>query len=214
MAVLVTIANGFAEVGAGAWLMGHAQPAAFFGDVVRRRRRGWRVPDRGRLELVETTAAAKCSTVSRPFLTHIPCAEPVFAVSEKVLVAPAEAWAGAQTVRPVPMSVRSAICVTEFRQEWLVLATAGRTVRIQVSDGDTLSTRIEAVVAWTGNRPTGYCPKLGILDILLPRGPKDLLLHFHGPCLVWVEGTGGSRSCVTGRMAGRGIFGAPYGRAC
>ena len=168
--------------------MGHAQPAAFFGNAVRRRRKGWRVPDRGRLELVETTAASKCSYAGRPFLTHIPCAEPVFAISEKVLVAPAEAWGGAHTIRPIPMSLRSAICVTEFRQEWIVSATAGRTARLQVSDGDTLSARVEAVVAWTGNRPTGYCPKLGILDILLPRGPKDLLFHFYGPCLVWIEG--------------------------
>ena len=26
-------------------------------------------------------------------------------------------------------------------------------------------------------------------DVLLPRGPRDLLLHFHGPSIVWVEGS-------------------------
>ncbi len=70
------------------------------------------------------------------------------------------------------------------------MATASRTARLSVDDGDTLSVRPEAVVAWTGQRPTGFCPKLGIWDILLPRGPKDLLFNFHGPCIVWIEGSG------------------------
>ena len=34
----VRIEGGFAEVGAGAWLMGHGQPAAFFGTTSRRLR--------------------------------------------------------------------------------------------------------------------------------------------------------------------------------
>ncbi len=185
----VAIESGFAEVGAGAWLMRPAQPAAFFGEVVRRRRKGWIVRDRGHLELVETTAAAKCADALRPFLTHIPCAEPIFAVSDKVLVTPASARARAELVKVVPMSLRGALCVTVLEQSWVVMATASRTVRIQVSDGETLSVRPEAVVAWTGHRPTGFCRKLGLLDILLPRGPKDLVLHFHGPCLVWAEGS-------------------------
>jgi hypothetical protein len=71
---------------------------------------------------------------------------------------------------------------------WVVMATASRTARLSVDDGDTLSVRPEAVVAWTGQCPTGFCPKLGIWDILLPRGPKDLLFSFHGPCIVWIEG--------------------------
>ena len=68
------------------------------------------------------------------------------------------------------------------------MATSSRATRFKVEDGDTLSVRPEAVVAWTGNRPTGFCPKLGLWDFLLPRGPKDLMLHFHGPSVVWVEG--------------------------
>ena len=35
----VEMANGFAEVGAGRWLMGRGQPAAFFGKAVRLRRK-------------------------------------------------------------------------------------------------------------------------------------------------------------------------------
>ena len=240
MTQTVTIESGFAEVGAGAWLMGRAQPAAFFGKAVRRRRKGWVVRDRSRLDLVETTGAAKLANASHPFLTHIPCAATVSAVSDKVLVAPASARLGDQTVKAVPMSAMRALVVTLFglppkevesrkskvegpddatmqrRNDatgessngstvqrsngqtdagpdvsgpaWIVMATASRTSRIAVSDGDTLSVRPDAVVAWTGQRPTGFCPKLGIWDVLLPRGPKDLLFNFHGPCIVWIEG--------------------------
>lgn len=188
MAVVVTIENGFADVGGGSWLMGRGQPAAFRGTAVRRRRRGWCVRDRGCLDLVETTGTAKCADAARPFLTHIPCAEPIFAVSGKVLVAPAAARKDAQLVKVIPMGARGALCVTEFGEEWIVVATMGRTARVQVAEGETLSVRPEAAVAWTGKRPTGFCPKLSIWDIILPRGPRDLLLTFYGPCLVWIEG--------------------------
>ena len=188
MPLAAKIEGGFAEVAAGSWLMGRGQPAAFFGRAVRRRRRGWRVRDRGRLELFETDAAAKCADSTRPFLTHIPCAAPVFAVSGKVLVAPAEARRDAHLVKVVPMSAKNALCVTEFGGEWVVMATAGRTARIALEDGQTLSARPEAVVAWTGRRPTGFCPKLSIWNVLLPRIPDDLLLTFYGPGIVWIEG--------------------------
>ena len=184
----VKIEGGFAEVGAGAWLMGRGQPAAFFGSAVRRRRKGFFLRDRSALDLVETTGAAKCADARRPFLTHIPCAAPISAASAKVLVAPAAARTGAEVVKMIPMSLKGSLCVTVFGEEWVVLATASRTARLQVADGDTLSVRPESIVAWTGNRPTGFCPKLGLWDILLPRGPRNLLLHFHGPSVVWVEG--------------------------
>jgi len=186
----VVIESGFAEVGAGTWLMGRGQPAAFFGKAVRRPRRGWCVRDRSRIDLVETTSRAKCADSSRPFLTHIPCAAPISAVSSKVLVAPAPSRTGSQFVKVVPMSLQRALCTTEFGSEWVVMATEGRTSRLQLADGETLSVRPEAVVAWTGPKPSGFCPKLGILDLLLPRGPRDLLFSFHGPCVVWIEGSG------------------------
>ena len=184
----VKIEGGFAEVGAGAWLMGRGQPAAFFGSAVRRRRKGFFLRDRSALDLVETTGAAKCADARRPFLTHIPCAAPISAASAKVLVAPAAARTGAEVVKMIPMSLKGSLCVTVFGENWVVMATASRTARLQVADGDTLSVRPESIVAWTGNRPTGFCPKLGLWDILLPRGPRNLLLHFHGPSVVWVEG--------------------------
>ena len=83
----VKIEGGFAEVEAGSWLMGRGQPTAFLGSAVRRRRKGFFLRDRSSLDLVETSSSAKCADARRPFLTHIPCAAKVFAVSDKVLVA-------------------------------------------------------------------------------------------------------------------------------
>lgn len=77
------------------------------------------------------------------------------------------------------------------------MATASRTRRLSVEEGQTLSVRPEAVVAWTGKRPTGFCPKLGVLDMILPRGPKDLLLNFYGPGIVWVEGSRRRQSALS-----------------
>lgn len=227
------IDSGFAEVEAGLWLMGRSQPAAFFGTAVRHRRKGWRVCDRSRLDLVETTGAARCADASRPFLTHIPCAAPIFAVSDKVLVAPASARRGAQLVKAVPMTFRNALCVTAFgiagedqtakaeRREdglrpssrqssanaWVVMATAGRTARVSLAEDEVLSARPETIVAWTGRSPTGFCPRLSVWDVLLPRGPRDLLFTFYGPGIVWIEGAGGARLCAAGSAGARGIFG-------
>ena len=229
MEAVVTISGGFAEVESGRWLMGRGQPAAFLGTAVRRRRKGWRVRDRSSLDLVEVgspnpgaAGMAKCADSSRPFLTHIPCAAPVFAVSDKVLVAPAAARRDAQFVKVVPMSLSSSICVTEFGvpgdgeaprgdaeasggdSAWVVMATESRTCRLPLEDGQTLSARPDAVVAWTTKRPTGFCPRLSVWDVLLPRGPRDLMLTFYGPGVVWVEGSAGHQSCraSTRRPAG------------
>lgn len=202
---MVRIENGFAEVESGLWLMGRGQPAAFFGKALRHRRKGWRVYDRSSLDLVETTATAKCADSSRPFLTHIPCADTIFAVSGKVLLAPASARRGAQPVRAIPMSAKGALCATTFGlpseaqdeptdeltvdSAWVVMATASRTCRIPLDEDQTLSARPEAIVAWTGKCPTGFCPKLSIWDVVLPRGPRDLLFTFYGPGIVWIEGS-------------------------
>ena len=110
------------------------------------------------------------------------------AVSDKVLVAPAAARTGARLVKLVPLSFSRSIRVTEFSSEWVVMATCSRTTRVALADGESLGVRPGAAVAWTGPRPTGFCPRLRLLDVLLPRGPRDLLLHFHGPAIVWIEG--------------------------
>ena len=158
------------------------------------------------------SAEAHCSSADRPFLTLIDCGVPVSAVSDKVLVAPASARTGAKLVKVIPLSFARAIGITEFappsdrqtvgpsdRQTvgpsdhpagaWVVMSTRSRTTRISLDDGESLGVRPEAAVAWTGPRPTGFCPRLRLLDILLPRGPRDLLLHFHGPAIIWIEGS-------------------------
>lgn len=200
MGEAVTIESGFAEVGAGSWLVSRGQPAAFLGSAVRRPRRGWFVRDRSALDLVETTGRTFCADAARPFLTLIPCAAAIFAVSCKVLLAAAAARTASEIVKIVPLSMRGAICATVFGGEkstastpdagFVVMATASRTKRVSVEDGDTLSVRPESVVAWTGNRPTGFVRRLRIWDVLLPRAPRDMVLHFHGPCVVWLEGRG------------------------
>ena len=198
----VTIESGFARLGAGDWLVSRSQPVAFRSALRRLHRRGWNVRDRSHLERIETNGDALFADSDRPFLTHIPCAAPINAVSSKVLVAPSGSWAGADVLRVIPMSVSGAFPVSHFAlagdathqtsqnsQTFVIMATKGRTMRMPLEEGETLSIRPEALVAWTGNKPTGFCPKLGIMDLLLPRGPKDLLLNFYGPGIVWLEGS-------------------------
>ena len=75
---------------------------------------------------------------------------------------------------------------------------------IMLEDGETFSARSEAVVAWTGRLPTGFCPKLSIWDILLPHGPRDLLFTFYGPSIVWIEGSvDGRPSAFNSQLANR-----------
>ena len=210
------LSSGFAVVGPGAWLFGAAQPAAVRGTLRVRGLKGFVCPDRGALsrgELsaekshaesaenaefkshtesadgTEQDARAWCSASACPFLTRIDCGVPVTAVSDKVLVAPAAARSGARLLRVVPMSFARSIRTTEFSSEWVVMATRSRTARVALADGESLGVRPEAAVAWTGARPSGFCPRLHLLDGLLPRGPRDLLLHFHGPAIVWIEGS-------------------------
>lgn len=203
MSEAVTIESGFAVTGAGTWLVGCGQPAAFRGAFRRSRRKGWIVRDRSALDCVQTGGTAYFSVANSPFLTHIPCAERINAVSSKVLVAPDGARDSAETLRPVPMSRAGSFAVTNFARDWVVMATASRTSRIAVADGQTLSVRPEALVAWTGNRPTGFCARLGLFDLLLPVAPRELLLNFHGPCVVWIEGAAKHPTRMPGRRTGR-----------
>ncbi len=222
-----TIESGFASVGDGLWLLARSQPAAYSGVVRRLRRKGWFLRDRNFLELVQLSAGiekpkkgvekaevpvssapvwAKCSFASRPFLTHIPCAAEVFAVSEKVLLAPVESWKAAKTVKPIPMSARFSFCVTEFSSEWVVLATRSRTLRLSLAEGETISVRPEAAVAWTTKMPTGFCPRLSLWDLLLPRGPAQMALTFYGPGIVWIEGAGDRKAELLPGRRPRNVF--------
>lgn len=188
------IENGAAKVPAGAWLCGRLQPAASLGKTLCKGLKGFVVPDRAWVQAVTVDSAAWCASADAPFLTRIPALpdESLFVVSSKVLVAPLTSRVGAKTIKLVPMSFRRATPVTMFRFGWVVAATRGRVTRVALEEGETLTVRPEALVAWIGKDPSGFCPRLSVLDMLLPRGPKNLAYSFHGPCVVWFEGAAAS----------------------
>jgi len=193
------IENGFAKVEAGAWLCGCAQPVACCGTASVTGLKGFVVPDRAWVRRVEVKKSGEGEGVvswfangDAPFLMRIDALpdEPLHLVSSKLLVAPFAARVGAMSLKLVPFSFQRSTAVTDFKMGWAVAATKSRVTRVALEDGETLSVRPEALVAWTGKRPTGFCPKLSLWDILLPRGPKNLTYSFHGPAVVWFEGSG------------------------
>ena len=185
--------NGFAKVESGTWLVGSSQPAAVLGKSVPLSLKGWFVPDRSRLSLIKLEGTAALSDAQRPFLTRIPCAAPLTVVSAKVLVAPEEARRSGYVMRVIPFSFRNSVCVTEFDSEWVVMSTSSRVTSFTVAEGELLTVRLESAVAWTTRRPTGYCPVLRLRDAIIPRRrDRNLMLHFYGPGIVWVEGSNAS----------------------
>ena len=193
----VEIANGFAKTAAGEWLAAPGQPAAAFGRFTEKGLRGFLVPDRAAVRRIEVARGASeensslwFAAAERPFLTRLdaPPDDPLNLVSSKLLVAPVAARLGAQRIRPIPMSLRASFAVTSFRGGWAVAATASRVERIVVEAGQTLAVAPAALVGWIGKKPTGFCPRLGFLDLILPRTPRNFALDFHGEAVVWVEG--------------------------
>lgn len=187
----VTIQSGFAEVAAGEWLAGRAQPTAAYGVFRVKGLSGFLVPDRTFVRVVTSRERLLCSAADAPFLTRLDALpdEKLALVSSKLLIAPQAARTGARRVKLVPFSQRYAVVVTEFMMGWVVAATRSRTHRVALAEGEVLTVRRESAVAWTGLDPVGFCPKLGLWDILLPRGPRNLSLTFRGPTVVWIEGS-------------------------
>ena len=184
------IENGAAKVSAGEWLVPPDQPVAAFGTVTLRGQKGLFVRDRALVRVATIPGAAWCASAERPFLTVLSALPDVSLnlVSAKLLVASVPARVGAKALKLVPMSLRKPTVITEFRKGLVVAATRSRVTRVTVGADETLSVRPEALVAWIGARPTGSCPKLTVLDLVLPRGPKNLAYSFHGPATVWFEG--------------------------
>ena len=182
--------SGWAKAGAGDWLTGLAQPAAFTGKVVVRSLRGFLVPDRACVRSVTADGEIYCSSADAPFLTRLDALpdEPLNMVSAKLLLAPLSARSGAKAVKLIPFSFQRSTPVTEFRGGWAMAATKSRVTRVSLEDGGTLTVRPESVVAWVGPAPTGFCPKLSVWNVILPCAPKNLAYTFHGPATVWVEG--------------------------
>ena len=184
-----SIEQGMAVLAGGAWIAAAGQPVACRGASRERGLRGLVVPDRAAYRLVETAGEAWFADAARPFLTHIPCAAPLTAVAAKVLVAPAKARTGAETVRLVPMSWKGAVRTTRFEHEWVIFATQGRVEKAVLGEDEVFTVQAGAAVAWTTKRPTGYVPRLRLGDVLLPRRRQsNLAMHFYGPGIVWFEG--------------------------
>ena len=187
----VMIESGFAQVTAGEWLAGRAQPTAAHGVFHVAGLKGFIVPDRALVRVVSTREGLLCSAADAPFLTRLDALpdEKLALVSSKLLIAPQAARTGGRRVKLVPFSLRFAVVVTEFSSGWAVVATRSRTRRVALAEGEVLTVRKESAVAWTGPDPVGFCPKLGLWDFLLPRGPRNLSLTFRGPAVLWIEGS-------------------------
>ena len=189
------IEKGCARAPAGSWLTGRGQPAACLGACRSRTLPGFVVPDRAKVLVLAAEGDVYCAAADRPFVVRLDALpdETLNVVSEKLLLAPLGARTGAHNVKLVPFSFRRVTPVTEFRKGWAVAATKSRVMRLGIGEDDVLTVRPESLVAWVGRDPSGFCPRLGLCDLLLPRGPKNLAYSFHGPCTVWFEGSEESR---------------------
>ncbi len=183
------IENGFATVEGGSWLVRSGQPAAACGSLKFKGIKGFVAPDRYLVHIVESEKELHLASAKRPFLTQLTVTDELRVVSSKFLVSPQEARCGAKLMRVIPMSFRFAFPITILSSGWVVMATHSRIKRIVIEEGDTVTVRSDAVVAWKGKDPTGFCPRLRMRDILLPvKRSASLSLNFYGPGIVWTEG--------------------------
>ena len=187
----VEIANGCVKAPGGTWLVAADQPVASSAACRVKGQKGLFVSDRPYLRVAEAVGDIWCAAAGRPFLVRLDALpdESLDVVSGKVLIAPSEARLGARCLKAIPFSLRGSIAVTEFRGGWAVASTRSRVTRVAVDEGGLLAVRPEALVAWIGGNPTGSCPKLGLADLLLPRAARNLVVDFHGPAVVWFEGS-------------------------
>ena len=185
------IENGFAVVEAGSWLVGQGQPSATFGKTSINSLKGFIVPDRRELFVMQNEGESYLSSSDRPFLTHIPSVENLTVISSKVLVAPFEARIEAKLLKIIPFSFREAIAVTRLAVGWAVTATKSRLKRIVLKEGDILCVKRESAVAWTGKDPVGVAGRVKLRDMFIPKRKVSLQLDFYGPQIVWVEGSNG-----------------------
>lgn len=185
------IENGFATVGAGVWLTGRDQPAAVRGVFSTAGLKGFIVPDRRELAVLDTGEEAYLASAERPFLTHIPSTGSLTCVSSKVLVAPLASRSGARLLKAVPFAFKDALAVTRFSSQWVVTATASRLRRIVLAEGEVVCVKRTAAVAWTGNDPVGVAGRVRLKDLFIPRRNVSLAWDFYGPQTIWVEGSHG-----------------------
>jgi hypothetical protein len=185
------IENGFAAVEAGSWIIGRGQPSAVLGKTAINSLKGFIVPDRRELLVLQNEGEAYLSSSERPFLTHLPSVDKLTVVSSKILVAPLEARSDAKLLKIIPFSFREAMAVTRLAVGWAVTATKSRIKRIVLKEGEVLCVKREAAVAWTGKDPVGVAGRVKLRDLFIPKRKTSLSLDFYGPQIVWVEGSNG-----------------------
>lgn len=186
------IDNGFASVGAGSWLIGQGQPAAVRDKFSIIGLKGFIVPDRRALAVMNNDGEASLAFSARPFLTHLVSTDSLKVVSSKILVAPLAARKEAKLVRPIPLSLRLSFAVTYFAPGgWVVAATSSRLKRHVLKENEVLCVKCESVVAWTGNNPTAVAGRVRLRDLFIPKCKPVLSLDFYGPQIVWTEGSNG-----------------------
>lgn len=186
------IENGFATVGAGSWLVGQGQPAAVREKFSIKGLKGFIVPDRRVLSVLQNDGEASLAFSTRPFLTHLVSTDSLSVVSSKILVSPVSARKGAVSVRPVPLSLRQSFAATNLAPGgWAVTATSSRLKRHVLKEGEVLCVRCESAVAWTGRNPVGVAGRIRLRDLFIPKRKPSLALDFYGPQIVWTEGSNG-----------------------
>lgn len=186
------IENGFAVLGAGTWLVGQSQPSAVREKFSIGGLKGFIVPDRRMLSVLQNEAEASLAYSARPFLTHIVSTDSLTMVSSKILVAPFSARKAAKLLRPIPLSLRQSFAVTSFAPGgWAVAATSSRIKRHVLKEGELLCVRCESAVAWTGRDPVGVAGRIKLRDLIIPKRNPSLALDFYGPQIVWTEGSNG-----------------------
>ena len=185
------IENGFAVVEAGSWLVGRGQPSAVLGKFTLNSLKGFIVPDRRELAVLNNESEAYLSSIERPFITHLPSVEKLSVISSKILVVPLAARNDAKLLKLIPLSLRDAIALTRLAVGWVVVATKSRLKRIVLKEGEVLCVKREAAVAWTGKDPVGVAGRIKLRDLFIPKRKASLQLDFYGPQVVWVEGSNG-----------------------
>ena len=134
---------------------------------------------------------------TRPFLTPItiPLDTTVSIVSDKLLVAPRAAVLRKRLRRLIPFSFKNALRYHDVTAPWAVACTRSRVERIVLAEGETATLVASSLVAWSGNPPNGFIPRLRLRDIfqfpsvgrVAPR-PPCLHVRFFGPAVIYFEG--------------------------
>ena len=167
------IANGFVKIS--------GEPKDYFGTPA---------VERTFLSAAKRSAELYYSSATRPFLTPItiPLDTTVSVVSDKLLVAPRAAVLRKRLRRLIPFSFKNALRYHEVTAPWAVCCSQSRVERITLAEDETATLDVSSLVAWSGNPPNGFIPRLSMCDIFIPK-KVNLQLRFFGPAVIYFEGS-------------------------